>query len=145
MQHLEQPAPECVPPIIHLQAYRRLETTQQQLVPTNHGQQGERPDQHSQHSLVQFTSPLCMTCAVSALQSSHAAVSTANTYDLQQQWSARAALVQGPASVEVTWSDQQDINTFGKLNTRQHELEAQIKAKQVRKAGCWVHRSLQSR
>ncbi|KAJ7527027.1 hypothetical protein O6H91_16G033000 [Diphasiastrum complanatum] len=30
---------------------------------------------------------------------------------------------------EVTWEDQQNINTFGRLNSKFHELEAEIKAK----------------
>jgi len=32
--------------------------------------------------------------------------------------------------VEVTWEDQQNINTFGRLNTRLHECEAEIKYKE---------------
>lgn len=35
-------------------------------------------------------------------------------------------------SVEVTWADQQNINSFGKLNNRKHELLAYVKAKKVR-------------
>lgn len=35
-----------------------------------------------------------------------------------------------PKSTEVTWEDQQLINSFGRQNFRLHELEAQIKAKQ---------------
>jgi len=31
---------------------------------------------------------------------------------------------------EVTWEDQQNINTFGRLNARLHECEAEIKAKE---------------
>ena len=35
-------------------------------------------------------------------------------------------------SVEVTYEDQQQINTFSKLNTRKHELEDILKVKSVR-------------
>ena len=31
--------------------------------------------------------------------------------------------------VEVRWEDQQKINTFGRLNTRMHELEDELKEK----------------
>lgn len=34
-------------------------------------------------------------------------------------------------NVEVNWSDQQNINTFGKLNSRRIEVTATIKAKKV--------------
>lgn len=36
--------------------------------------------------------------------------------------------------VEVSYDDQKRINTFSKLNTRMHDLEAQVKAKKVRQA-----------
>ena len=39
----------------------------------------------------------------------------------------------GPAEQEVREEDQQRINTFNKLNTRSHELQAGIKAKKVHK------------
>lgn len=32
---------------------------------------------------------------------------------------------------EVTWEDQQNINAFGRLNNKFHELEDTIKAKKV--------------
>ncbi len=32
---------------------------------------------------------------------------------------------------EVTWEDQQNINLFGRLNNKFHELEDEIKAKKV--------------
>ena len=32
---------------------------------------------------------------------------------------------------EVTWDDQQNINAFGRLNNKFHELEDEIKAKKV--------------
>jgi hypothetical protein len=32
---------------------------------------------------------------------------------------------------EVTWEDQQNINLFGRLNNKCHELEDEIKAKKV--------------
>ncbi|KAI5075456.1 hypothetical protein GOP47_0009532 [Adiantum capillus-veneris] len=32
---------------------------------------------------------------------------------------------------EVTWEDQQNINTFGRLNNKFHELEDDIKLKKV--------------
>lgn len=34
--------------------------------------------------------------------------------------------------VQVTWEDQQNINTFSKLNMRRHELEALISGTKVR-------------
>ena len=34
--------------------------------------------------------------------------------------------------VEVRWEDQQKINTFGRLNTRSHDLEDDIRDKQSR-------------
>jgi chaperonin cofactor prefoldin len=34
--------------------------------------------------------------------------------------------------VQVTWEDQQNINTFSKLNMRRHEVEALIQATKVR-------------
>eukprot|EP00007_Cunea_sp_BSH-02190019_P001450 CAMPEP_0174245860 /NCGR_PEP_ID=MMETSP0417-20130205/41020_1 /TAXON_ID=242541 /ORGANISM="Mayorella sp, Strain BSH-02190019" /LENGTH=119 /DNA_ID=CAMNT_0015325683 /DNA_START=51 /DNA_END=407 /DNA_ORIENTATION=- len=34
-----------------------------------------------------------------------------------------------PATVNVTWEDQQSINTFGRLNSRKRELEEQLKEK----------------
>lgn len=37
----------------------------------------------------------------------------------------------GPAEQEVREEDQQRINTFNKLNTRSHELQAGVKAKKV--------------
>lgn len=36
---------------------------------------------------------------------------------------------QGDEDVEVRWEDQQKINTFGRLNTRMHDLEDEIKEK----------------
>ncbi|EFJ09419.1 hypothetical protein SELMODRAFT_82059, partial [Selaginella moellendorffii] len=36
---------------------------------------------------------------------------------------------------EVTWEDQQNINAFGRLNAKFHDLEDEIKAK---KAQCWL-------
>jgi|AntRauMFilla1563_2_1112583.scaffolds.fasta_scaffold155129_1 hypothetical protein len=33
---------------------------------------------------------------------------------------------------QVTWDDQQAINSFGKLNNRLHELRAELNAKKVR-------------
>ena len=38
----------------------------------------------------------------------------------------------GAAEQEVREEDQQRINTFNKLNTRLHELQAGVKAKKVR-------------
>uniref|UniRef100_A0A6T8A4P7 Prefoldin subunit 4 n=1 Tax=Prymnesium polylepis TaxID=72548 RepID=A0A6T8A4P7_9EUKA len=35
----------------------------------------------------------------------------------------------GDDDVEVRWEDQQKINTFGRLNTRMHDLEDEIKEK----------------
>lgn len=35
----------------------------------------------------------------------------------------------GGVETEVTWEDQQNINKFGRLNNRFHELEDEIKAK----------------
>ncbi|GLJ08450.1 hypothetical protein SUGI_0089040 [Cryptomeria japonica] len=35
----------------------------------------------------------------------------------------------GGVDTEVTWEDQQNINKFGRLNNRFHELEDEIKAK----------------
>lgn len=32
---------------------------------------------------------------------------------------------------DVTWEDQQNINTFGRLNNKLHELRAEQKQKQV--------------
>ncbi len=32
---------------------------------------------------------------------------------------------------EVTWEDQQNINLFGRLNNKFHDLEEEIKAKKV--------------
>ena len=32
----------------------------------------------------------------------------------------------GSSNIEVTLEDQQNINTFGKLNNRRHELESEI-------------------
>ncbi len=32
---------------------------------------------------------------------------------------------------EVTWEDQQNINLFGRLNSKFHDLEDEIKAKKV--------------
>jgi hypothetical protein len=32
---------------------------------------------------------------------------------------------------EVTWEDQQNINKFGRLNNKFHELEDEIKSKKV--------------
>ena len=32
---------------------------------------------------------------------------------------------------EVTWEDQQNINTFGRLNNRLHDLDDEIKTKKV--------------
>jgi len=32
---------------------------------------------------------------------------------------------------EVTWEDQQNINLFGRINSKFHELEDEIKAKKV--------------
>eukprot|EP00963_Diacronema_lutheri_P012394 scaffold1724_cov341-Pavlova_lutheri.AAC.70 len=34
---------------------------------------------------------------------------------------------------QVTWEDQQNINTFGRLNTRFQELEQEILASKVRR------------
>lgn len=36
------------------------------------------------------------------------------------------------SEVEVTWEDQQNINKFGRLNNRYHELEDEIKVAKVR-------------
>eukprot|EP00270_Netrium_digitus_P014437 TRINITY_DN4902_c0_g1_i1.p1 TRINITY_DN4902_c0_g1~~TRINITY_DN4902_c0_g1_i1.p1 ORF type:complete len:127 (-),score=32.97 TRINITY_DN4902_c0_g1_i1:168-548(-) len=33
------------------------------------------------------------------------------------------------ADVSVTWEDQQNINTFGRLNSKMHEIDEEIKAK----------------
>lgn len=35
------------------------------------------------------------------------------------------------SEVEVTWEDQQNINKFGRLNNRLHELNDEIKAAKV--------------
>lgn len=35
------------------------------------------------------------------------------------------------SDMEVTWEDQQNINKFGRLNNRLHELEDEIKAAKV--------------
>jgi prefoldin subunit 4 len=40
--------------------------------------------------------------------------------------------------VEVTWEDQKNINTFGRLNTKMHELEDELKAKEVCIFGLFV-------
>ncbi|KAJ0964774.1 hypothetical protein J5N97_025912 [Dioscorea zingiberensis] len=37
----------------------------------------------------------------------------------------------GGSESEVTWEDQQNINKFGRLNNRFHELEDEIKAAKV--------------
>ena len=43
---------------------------------------------------------------------------------------------------EVTWEDQQNINLFGHLNNKFHELEDEIKAKKVAHVietlKCWI-------
>lgn len=36
----------------------------------------------------------------------------------------------GHAMAEVTWEDQQEINAFGRLNNRMHEIAAELKVKQ---------------
>ncbi len=43
----------------------------------------------------------------------------------------------GPAEQEVREEDQQRINTFNKLNTRLHELQAGVKAKKVVVISAW--------
>lgn len=43
--------------------------------------------------------------------------------------------------VEVSYDDQKRINTFSKLNTRMHDLEAQVKAKKVRHRSRRAHAS----
>jgi prefoldin subunit 4 len=37
----------------------------------------------------------------------------------------------GGSDKEVTWEDQQNINKFGRLNNRLHELEDEIKIAKV--------------
>lgn len=37
----------------------------------------------------------------------------------------------GKSDTEVTWEDQQNINKFGRLNNRFHELEDEIKIAKV--------------
>lgn len=37
----------------------------------------------------------------------------------------------GTSDTEVTWEDQQNINKFGRLNNRLHELEDEIKIAKV--------------
>lgn len=37
----------------------------------------------------------------------------------------------GGSETEVTWEDQQNINKFGRLNNRFHELEDEIKVAKV--------------
>lgn len=37
---------------------------------------------------------------------------------------------------EVTWEDQQNINTFGRLNSKFHELEDEIKIRKVGLRSC---------
>ena len=37
----------------------------------------------------------------------------------------------GGSETEVTWEDQQNINKFGRLNNRLHELEDEIKIAKV--------------
>ena len=39
-------------------------------------------------------------------------------------------------STEVTYEDQQHINTFNKANQHMHELEAELKAQRVRLSAC---------
>ncbi|KAK7852874.1 putative prefoldin subunit 4 [Quercus suber] len=37
----------------------------------------------------------------------------------------------GGSETEVTWEDQQNINKFGRLNNRFHELEVEIKVAKI--------------
>ena len=39
---------------------------------------------------------------------------------------------------EVTWEDQQNINTFGRLNNKLHDLEDDIKLKKVNYFPCFL-------
>ena len=39
-----------------------------------------------------------------------------------------------PCSPQVNWEDQQRINKFGRLNSRLHEIQAELKAKRARPA-----------
>ncbi|KAB1202837.1 putative prefoldin subunit 4 [Morella rubra] len=56
----------------------------------------------------------------------------------------------GGSETEVTWEDQQNINKFGRLNNRLHELEDDIKIAKLRKISlsesgvCWKLRELNS-
>jgi hypothetical protein len=51
---------------------------------------------------------------------------TSTNYQQQQQ------------DTEVNWEDQQNINSFGRLNNEMHDIEDDLKRKEV----CFVHNSL---
>lgn len=50
--------------------------------------------------------------------------------------------LQDVKKIEVTLEDQQNINSFNKLNTKMHEIEAMIKAKKVSMGQSCSHTSL---
>jgi hypothetical protein len=50
----------------------------------------------------------------------------------------KATVAMSQPAVHVTWEDQQNINTFGRLTQRKNEFEAQLKEKKVSEfAGHW--------
>nr|POF07484.1 putative prefoldin subunit 4 [Quercus suber] len=53
---------------------------------------------------------------------------------LERELSA-SVLCGGGSETEVTWEDQQNINKFGRLNNRFHELEVEIKVAKVENIG----------